>query len=89
MAKMLCSLEYSCEVWNINKCQAKALEFIHLHVCEYILGCSMTNCDKPVHADLGLETLKCRKDLRKLKRYRKILCMNDCRLQSPGQSLGC
>ena len=55
------SLEYGCEVWNTNKCQAQALESIQLRACKYILGCSRTTCDEPVQADLGLETLKCRR----------------------------
>ena len=67
-------------MWNTNKCQAKALESIQLRLCKYILGCSVTTCDEPLVVDLGLETLKCRRDLHKLKWYQKILCMNDSRL---------
>ena len=35
MAVLRPSLEYGCEVWNANKCQAKALESIQLHACKY------------------------------------------------------
>ena len=47
---------------------------------KYILGCSVTICDEPVRADLGLETLKSRRDFRKLKWYRKIKQMINQRL---------
>ena len=50
------SLEYSCEVWTTNECQAKALESFQLHTCKYILVFSVTACTEPVHADLGLKT---------------------------------
>ena len=43
-------------------------------------GCSLTTCDKPVLADLGLETLNYRRDFRKLKWHYKIKHMNDERL---------
>ena len=56
-----------------NKCQAKALESIQLRSAKFILGCSITTCDEPVRADLGLEALKCRRDFRKLKWYQKVI----------------
>ena len=80
MAVLRPSLEYGCEVWNTNKCQARALESIQLRACKYILGCSVTTCDEPVLADLGLETLKYRRVFRKLKWYYKIKRMNEERL---------
>ena len=69
------SLEYGSEVWSANKSQAKALR-----ACKYILGCSVTTCDEPVHPDLGLETLKYRRAFRKLKWYCKVKHMDDERL---------
>ena len=81
MAVLQPSLEYGCEAWNANKCQAKALESIQLHVCKYILGCSVTTCDEPVYEDLGLETLKCRRNCRTLKWYCKVMCMNSNKLR--------
>ena len=80
MAVLRPSLEYGCEVWSANKSQAKALESIQLRACKYVLGCSVTTCDEPVRADLGLETLKYRRDFRKLKWYRKVKRMNNERL---------
>ena len=74
------SLEYDCEVWNANHSQAKALESIQLCACRYILGCSVTTCDEPVCADLGLETLKYRRDFCKLKWYHKVKHTNGERL---------
>ena len=64
MAMLQSSLEYGCEVWSATKCQAKATECTELHACTctYILGCSVTTCEEPVHADVGLETLKYRRD---------------------------
>ena len=47
---------------------------------KYIVGCSRVTCDEPVLADLGLETLKCRRDFRILNWYPQIMCMNDERL---------
>ena len=43
---------------NTNKCQAKALDSIQLCGCKYIYKVFCTTCDEPVHADLGLKTLK-------------------------------
>ena len=67
MAVLRPSLGYGCEVWNTKKCQAKALESIQLRASKYILGCSVTTCDEPVCADLGLKTLRYRRDFRKLR----------------------
>ena len=79
------SLEYACEVWTVNKCQSKALESIQLRACKYILGCSLTTCDEPVRADLGLQTLKSRRDFRKLKWYYRVSNLPELRL--PGKLL--
>ena len=77
MAVLRPSLEYGCEVWNTNKCQVKALESIQLCACKYILGCSVTTCDEPVRANLGLKTLRYKRDYRKLKWYCKVLSVKD------------
>ena len=61
------------------------MESVQLCACKYILGCSVTIWDEPVHADLGLQTLKCRRDFHRLKWYNKIMCMSDKRL--PGKLL--
>ena len=80
MAVSQTSLEYGCEVWNTNMCQAKALESIQLHASKQIFRCFVTTCDEPVHADLGLKTLINRRDFGKLKWYNKVMSMNDERL---------
>ena len=80
MAGLQSNLKYGCEVYNTIKCQDKALESIQLRACKYILGCSIATYDEPVLADLGLETLKYRRNFRKLKWYCKIKHMNDERL---------
>ena len=72
MAVLQPSLEYGCEVWNTNKRHVKALECIQLHACKYILGYSVTTCDEPVCANLGLKTLRYRRDFRKLKWHYKV-----------------
>ena len=74
------SLEYGCEVWNTNKCQSKTLESIQLCACKSILGCSVTTSDESVCADLGLKTLRYRRDFWKLKWYCKVVSMKDERL---------
>ena len=57
MAMLRPSLEYGCQVWNANKCHAKALKSIQLLASKHTLGCFIRTCDEPVLADLGLETL--------------------------------
>ena len=70
---LYCDLVWNmAEVWNANKGQDKALESIQLHACKYILGCSVTTCDEPVHANLGLETLKYRRGFHILKWYCEV-----------------
>ena len=80
MAVLRLSLEYGCGVWNTDQCQDKALESIQLRACKYILGCFVTTCDERVCADLGLKTLRYRRDFHKLKLYCKGLSMKDERL---------
>ena len=64
------------------KRQAKASESIQLWVCKYTLGCSLTTCDEPAQADLGLQTLKSRRDFHKLKWYHKVMHLLDIRLSA-------
>ena len=80
MAVVQPSLKYDCEVWNSNKCQAKALDSIQLCVYKYVLGCSVTTWVEPVHTDLGLKTIRNRKDFRKPKWYCKVMSLNHERL---------
>ena len=57
------SIEYGSEVWKCNDTQTSALESILLGGAKKILGCS----SKTVRGDMGLETLKSRRDKAKLK----------------------
>ena len=56
------SLEYRNEVWECNKEQANA---VLLRGAKKILGCSRT-CNEAVGGDMGLDTLKSRRDKAKL-----------------------
>ena len=56
------------------------IEVIQLRAYKYILGCSITTCEESVRADLGLKTLRNRRNFRKLKWYCKFMSMNDERL---------
>ena len=56
------SLEYGSEIWDCNKSQARALESIILGGAKKILGCSSKMCSEAVWGDMGLESLKCRRD---------------------------
>ena len=60
----------------INARLDRALESIELRASKYNLVCSVITSDEPACADLGLETLQCRRDFRILKWYRKVTCMN-------------
>ena len=51
--------------------------FLSANIDSY--GSVMTG-DEPVHTDLGLETLKCRRDFHRVKWYSKVVCMNSNRL---------
>ena len=52
----------------------------YVHESKYILECSVTVCDEPLHANLGLKTVKNRRAFQKLKWYCIVMCMNDIRL---------
>ena len=67
MAMFRPSLEYGCEVRNTNKCQAKMVGSIQLRAFKYILGCFITHCNEPMHANSALKNLRYRRDLHKLK----------------------
>ena len=55
-------IEYGSEVWKCNKSQASALESILLGGAKKIFGCSSKTCNEAVRGDMGLETLKSRRD---------------------------
>ena len=70
------SIEYGSEVWKCNKTQARALESILLGRAKKILGCSSRTCNEAVRGDMGLQTLKSRKDKTKLKWWYKLASMS-------------
>ena len=57
-------MEYGSES---NKGQTNALESVVLGGGKKILGCSSKTCNEAVRGDMGLETLKSRRDKVKLK----------------------
>ena len=73
------SLEYGNEIWEGNKCKIDALESIILRGARRILGCSSKTCNEAVRGDMGLESLKSRRDKAKLRWWYKLLVMPDNR----------
>ena len=73
------SLEYGSEIWDCNKSQTRALESIILGGAKKILGCSSKTCNEAVWGDMGLETLKSRRDRAKLKWWYKVCRLPDNR----------
>ena len=73
------SLEYGSEIWDCNKSQARALESIILGGAKKILGCSSKTCNEAVWGDMGLETLKSRRNRAKLKWWYKVCRLPDNR----------
>ena len=73
------SLEYGSEIWDCNKSQARALESIILGGAKKILGCSSKTCNEAVWGDMGLETLKSRRDRAKLRWWYKVCRLPDNR----------
>ena len=73
------SIEYGGEVWEGNKSQADALESIILGGAKRILGCSSKTCNEAVRGDMGIETLKSRRDRAKLKWWYKLATMPEDR----------
>ena len=61
------ALEYGSEVWACNKRQTASLESIQLGAAKKILGYSSNTCNEAVRGDMGLESLKARRDRCKLK----------------------
>ena len=74
------SIEYGGEIWGCNKAQAASLESIVLGGAKKILGCSSRTCNEAVRGDMGLETLKSRRDKAKLRWWFKVSSMSEDRL---------
>ena len=66
------TLDYGSEVWACNKRQIASLESIQLGAAKMILGCSSKTCNEEVRGDMGLESLKTRRDRCKLKWWYKV-----------------
>ena len=66
------TLEYGSEVWAGNKQQTASLESIQLGAAKKILGCSCNTCNEAVRGEIGLESLKGRRDRCKLKWWYKV-----------------
>ena len=73
------SVEYGSEIWEGNKAKISALESIILKGAKKILGCSSKTCNEAVRGDMGLETLKSRRDRAKLKWWYKLVTMSEDR----------
>ena len=67
------------EVWEGNKSQVDALESIILGGAKRILGCSSKTCNEADRGDMGIETLKSRRDRAKLKWWYKLATMPEDR----------
>ena len=52
------TVEYGSEVWEGNKNQAAALQFVLLCGPKRICGCSSETCNGPVRGDMGLQGCK-------------------------------
>ena len=70
------TLEYGSEVWACNKRQTASLESIQLEAAKKMLGCSSKTCNEAVRGDMGLESLKGRRDRCKLKWWYKVNSLN-------------
>ena len=69
------TLEYGSEVWACNKRQTVFWSL--LGSAKKILGCSSKACNKAVSGDMGLESLKGRRDRCKLKKWLKSRLLLD------------
>ena len=61
------TLEYGSKVWEANKAQVTPLESVVLAEAKHILGSSSRTCNEAVRGDMGLESLRGRRDKTKLK----------------------
>ena len=72
------SVEYG-KVWECNKGQANALECIIVGGAKKILGCSSRTCNEAVRGNMGIDTLRSRRDKAKLKWWYKLASMPENR----------
>ena len=79
------SIEYGGEIWEGNKCQVAGIESIILGRAKRILGCSSKSCNEAVRGDTGLESLRGRRDIGKLKWWYKVVSMPEDRYPKNGK----
>ena len=66
------TLEYGSEVWACNKWRTASLKSLQLGAAKKMLGCSSKTCNEAVRGDMGLESLKGRRDRCKPKWWYKV-----------------
>ena len=60
-------LEYAGEVWEGNATAIRQLETAQMSAAKKILGCLRTTSNTVLRAELGMYSLKAKRDIRKLK----------------------
>ncbi|CAB1099601.1 unnamed protein product [Ectocarpus sp. CCAP 1310/34] len=73
-------LEYAGEVWEGNEKAVKQLETVQMAAAKKILGCSSTTSNTVLRAELGMYSLKTKRDMQKLNWQYKVSRMSDDRL---------
>ncbi|CAB1096278.1 unnamed protein product [Ectocarpus sp. CCAP 1310/34] len=73
-------LEYAGEVWEGNEKAVKQLETVQMAAAKKILGCSSTTSNTVLRAELGMYSLKTKRDMQKLNWQYKVSSMSDDRL---------
>ena len=73
------SIEYESEVWEDNKSRVGSFESIILDRHKRILECSSKTCNEAVRGDMGLDTLRSRKNRAKLKWWYKLATLPEDR----------
>ena len=72
-------MEYGAEIWEDERSWKEA-EVVQRKVMRYILKAKKGTTNAAVHGDLGWPTLKTRRQVLKLRYWRKIVTMKDSRL---------
>ncbi|CAB1099916.1 unnamed protein product [Ectocarpus sp. CCAP 1310/34] len=73
-------LEYAGEVWEGKEKAVKQLETVQMTAAKKILGCSSTTSNTVLRAELGMYSLKTKRDMQKLNWQYKVSRMSDDRL---------
>ena len=75
-------MDYGSEVWWTNSKQEDKLESVQIQTVGKWFGCSGKTTREAVRGDMGLESLKVRRDMGKLKEWGRMSVMEDDRLES-------